>query len=170
MTVPEAPIEDGRPVGAGWFVVNLDGAAGQRIDRAGQWTDIEAPDAPFEHFGINVHVVQPGQANAMYHAENNQEDFLVLSGECIVVIEEEERRLRAWDFVHCPPGTRHVFVGAGDGPCAILMVGARLDRGSSMYPPSEVAARHGASAADPEQPYAEFPDAAPVRFSWPPER
>jgi uncharacterized cupin superfamily protein len=170
MTVPEAPIEDGRPVGAGWFVVNLDGAAGQRIDRAGQWTDIEAPDAPFDHFGINVHVVQPGQANAMYHAENNQEDFLVLSGECIVVIEEEERQLRTWDFVHCPPGTRHVFVGAGDGPCAILMVGARLDRGSSVYPPSEVAARHGASAADPEQPYAEFPDAEPVRFSWPPER
>jgi uncharacterized cupin superfamily protein len=170
MTVPEAAIQDGRPIGAGWFVVNLDGAAGARIDRAGHWTDIEAPGAPFEHYGINVHVVQPGQANAMYHAEGNQEDFLVLCGECIVVIEEEERRLRAWDLVHCPPGTRHVFVGAGDGPCAILMVGARLDKGSAVYPPSEVAARHGASAADPQQPYAGFPEAEPVRFSWPPER
>jgi uncharacterized cupin superfamily protein len=170
MTVPEAPIADGRPIGAGWFVVNLDGAAGARIDRAGVWTDIEAPDAPFEHFGINVHVVQPGQANAMYHAEGNQEDFLVLAGECIVVIEEEERRLRPWDLVHCPPGTRHVFVGAGDGPCAILMVGARLDQGRAQYPASDVAAKHGASAADPEQPYAGFPEAEPVRFSWPPER
>jgi len=144
MTVSEAPIADGRPIGPGWFVVNLDGAAGARLERAGTWTDIEAPDAPFEHFGINVHVVQPGQANAMYHAEANQEDFLVLSGECLVVIEEEERRLRPWDLVHCPPGTRHVFVGAGDGPCAILMVGSRTPDAGVLYPVSEPALRQKA--------------------------
>jgi len=172
MSVPEAPITDGRPIGAGWFVVNLDGAAGQRIDRAGQWTDIEAPDAPFEHYGINVHVVQPGQANAMYHAEGNQEDFLVLCGECIVVIEEEERRLRAWDLVHCPPGTRHVFVGAGDGPCVVFMTGARTAEKSIVYPRSELALRHGAGVeketTPPNEAYATFPKWQPGRKGpWP---
>src|SRR3954468_24986064 len=170
MPVPQAPIQDGTPAGAGWFGINLDGVAGARSERHGHWTEFEPRDAPFEDFGINVHVVRPGQPNAMYHAEDAQEDFLVLYGECIVVIEEEERRLRAWDLVHCPPGTRHVFVGAGDGPCAILMVGARLDKGSAVSPRWAAAARDGASAADPQQPYAGFPEAEPVRFSWPPER
>ena len=29
----------------------------------------------------------------------------VVSGEAALVVEGEERHLRAWDFVHCPPGT-----------------------------------------------------------------
>jgi uncharacterized cupin superfamily protein len=153
----------------GWFVVNLAGAPAMRNERSGTWTELEPRDAPFEDFGINVHVVQPGQANAMYHGEDAQEDFLVLYGECVAVIEEQEHHLRTWDLVHCPRGTRHVFVGAGDGPCAILMVGARRGQ-SSEYPPSEVAARYGAAAADAENPYAGFPDNEPVRFSWPPAR
>jgi uncharacterized cupin superfamily protein len=168
MPVPHSPIEDGKPTGPGWFIANLDGAPGERNERAGHWTALESRDWPFEDFGINVHVVQPGQANAMYHGEDAQEDFLVLHGECVVVIEEQEHHLRAWDFVHCPRGTRHVFVGAGDGPCAILMVGAR--RGDTAeYPPSDVAARYGASAADPDDPYAGFPHSTPEPFSWPPK-
>jgi uncharacterized cupin superfamily protein len=152
----------------GWFVTNLAGAAAARNDRSGVWTELETPDAPFEDFGINVHVIQPGQANAMYHAEDRQEDFLVLHGECIAIIEETEHRLRTWDLVHCPRGTRHVFVGAGDGPCAILMVGARPSE--AEYPASDLAARYGASAADPDDPYAGFPDSRGERFSWPPAR
>ena len=152
-----------------WFIVNLDGAPAMRNERSGTWTDFEPADARFEDLGINVHVIQPGQANAMYHGEDAQEDFLVLHGECIAIIEDEERPLRTWDFVHCPRGTRHVFVGAGDGPCAILMVGARRNQ-SAEYPPSELAARYGAAAADPDDPYAGFPASEPVRFSWPPAR
>jgi uncharacterized cupin superfamily protein len=147
------------------FICNLDGAPAARNERSGIWTDLEQ-DEVFEDFGINVHVIQPGQPNAMYHAENRQEDFLVLHGECIAVIEDTEHHLRPWDFVHCPRGTRHTFVGAGDGPCAILMVGARPS--DADYPPSEVAARHGAAAADPAEPYAGFPDSTPATFSWPP--
>ena len=115
----------------------------------------------------------PGQASAVYHEENNQEDFLVLSGECIAIVEEKERRLRQWDFFHCPPGTRHITVGAGDGPCAILMVGTR--RGTEktiLYPASEAAARHGAAApeptTDPREAYREFPPRTLERFPWPP--
>jgi uncharacterized cupin superfamily protein len=151
----------------GWFVINLDGAPGMRNDRSGIWTELESRDAPFEDYGINVHVVQPGQANAMYHGEDAQEDFLVIHGECVAIIEETEHHLRTWDLVHCPRGTRHVFVGAGDGPCAILMVGARRGQ-RSEYPPSEVAGRYGAAASDPDEPYAGFPDSRPERFSWPP--
>jgi uncharacterized cupin superfamily protein len=151
-----------------WFIRNLDGAPAGRSERHGLWTELEPEDARFEDYGINVHVVQPGQPNAMYHGEDAQEDFLVLPGECVAIIEDEEHHLRTWDFVHCPRGTRHVFVGAGDGPCAILMVGARRGE-ESEYPPSEAAARHGAAAEDPENPYPDF-EMTRGTFSWPPER
>jgi oxalate decarboxylase/phosphoglucose isomerase-like protein (cupin superfamily) len=69
--------------------------------------------------------------------------------------------LRAWDFVHCPPGTEHIFVGAGDQPCVIFMAGARALRGSAVYPRSEAALRNGAGAegetSDSAQAYARFP-------------
>ena len=98
----------------------------------------------FNDIGIALAVLTPGRANSLYHREtHNQEDFLVLAGECLLLVEEEERALKAWDFVHCPPGTDHIFVGAGAGPCAILMVGARKDS-AIVYPRSELALRHGA--------------------------
>ena len=97
-----------------------------------------------QQVGYTVAVLEPGQPNGMYHREDDQEDFLVLSGECLLIVEGEERRLRAWDFVHCPAGTEHIFVGAGDGPCVIFMAGAREHRGSAVYTRNEVALRHGA--------------------------
>jgi uncharacterized cupin superfamily protein len=107
----------------------------------------------------------------MYHSEGAREAFLVLSGECTLIVEEQERRLRQWDFFHCPAGTRHIFVGAGDGPCAILMIGARPDE-PLLYPVSEVAAKHGASVAtetpSPEEAYADWPaEFELVRLAWP---
>ena len=89
---------------------------------------------------------EPGQST-LYHAESNQEGFLVLSGECALVVEGEERRLRPWDFFHSPPWTEHALAGAGDGPCVILMVGARSGP-EVNYPASELAARYGASVAE----------------------
>ncbi|MGH2935702.1 MAG: cupin domain-containing protein, partial [Gaiellaceae bacterium] len=96
--------------------------------------------------------------NGCYHAENQQEAFLVLAGECRLLVEGEERTLHAWDFFHAPAGTEHIFVGAGEGPCAILMVGGRAEPWQVVYPVSEAAARHGVSAteetSDPDQAYA----------------
>ena len=108
----------------------------------------EYGDSPveFAQLGINVTVLEPGQTG-LYHAEANQEAFLVLSGECALLVENEERRLRPWDFFHAPPWTEHAFVGAGDGPCVILMVGSRSGPGVH-YPVSELAARYGASVAE----------------------
>ena len=107
----------------------------------------------FPQFGINVTVLEPGQSS-VYHAESNQEAFLVLGGECRLLVEGEERRLRAWDFFHSPPWTEHAFVGAGDRPCVILMVGAHVSP-EVRYPVSELAARYGASVeketSDPER-------------------
>ena len=114
---------------AGWFVVNV---------REAQWFTtkegeqqpigsecyFESSKAEFRQLGSRIHVLPPGQSNGLYHGENKQEDFLVLSGECLLLIDGEERQLRAWDFVHCPPWTEHIFVGASDEPCAILMAGA----------------------------------------------
>jgi uncharacterized cupin superfamily protein len=133
----------------------------------------EREDDRFPDFGISIHVLQPGEPNAIYHYESVQEDFLVLSGECTAIIADEERRLRAWDFVHCPAGTAHVFVGAGDGPCAILMVGARRPDDSVHYPVSDLAARYGASVAEPTsdaaEAYAGWEDKfQQTKLDWPP--
>ena len=106
------------------------------------------PPVEFEQLGINVTVLEPGQPSGLYHSESAQEAFLVLSGECRLLVEGEERLLRPWDFFHAPPLTEHIFVGAGDGPCVILMAGARGFAAQSenvLYPASELAAGYGAS-------------------------
>jgi uncharacterized cupin superfamily protein len=139
------------PVSEGWFVVNVADTAWWRSDVFGATCPLEgideqnAPEARFQEYGINIHVVWPGQPNCMYHGEAAQEDFLVLAGECLLIIEGDERRLKAWDFVHCPPNTEHVFVGAGEEPCVIFMVGRRNPERRIVYPASEAARRHGAS-------------------------
>ena len=174
MTAPEAQLEDDghglAPAARGWFVVNLAQARARGSEKVGIWTDLEPPEA-FEDYGIGVHVLQPGQANGRYHEEDNQEDFLVLLGECIAIVEEQERRLTAWDFVHCPRGTRHIFVGAGDGPCAILMVGTRL-RPACCIPSARsrtATARRSARRRPPSrEAYAGDPPRTPTRFRWPP--
>jgi uncharacterized cupin superfamily protein len=154
MPVPEAPLTDTgnglTPSGPGWFVVNVADALGSHHPTAGKYVPFENRGAaPFTHFGINIHVLQPGEPNAKYHAESPQEAFLVLDGECTLIVEGEERTLRKWDFFHSAPMTRHVLVGAGDGPCAILMVGARLENEELEYPASDLAAKYGAEAPEP---------------------
>ena len=153
------------PADEGWFVVNVRDAQWLPSEMGekhptGSECPFESGKAEFRQLGFRIHVLPPGESNGLYHAENKQEDFLVLHGECILLIMGEERRLRAWDFVHCPSWTEHIFVGAGDGPCVIVMAGARGDDWSVCYPRSEFAARHRASAAeettDPDQAYAGF--------------
>ena len=156
-----------------WFVVNVADAPAVRHEQAGTWTAFENPEAPFSDFGINIHVLQQGQPNSKYHAETAQEDFLVLLGECLAIIEGEERPLRAWDFVHCPAGTEHVFVGAGEGPCAILMVGVRGPDVTAHYHVNELAARYGASArastSSGAEAYADWGgESTEGRLDWPP--
>ena len=151
------------PVGGGWFVVNVADTAWYRNDVFGASCPLEGSRddaARFHEYGINIHVVWPGQPNCMYHGEAAQEDFLVLAGECLLLIEGQERRLQAWDFVHLPKWTEHVIVGAGAGPCAILMVGSRADE-RVTYPVSELAQKHGAGVEQetdqPSEAYARFP-------------
>jgi uncharacterized cupin superfamily protein len=157
----------------GWFVVNLADVVWERNEKGGEYSDIDPKSGRFEQYGIGVHVLHPGQPNGLYHSESVQEDFLVLSGECVLLVEEQERRLKPWDFVHCAPGTRHIFVGAGDGPCAILMVGARGEGKTLHYPVSELAAKYDASASEetenPREAYRDWPGGFDsVRASWPP--
>jgi uncharacterized cupin superfamily protein len=159
----------------GWFVLNLDEALAVRNEEKGGATyPFESREVPFSDVGVRVTVLTPGQPNALYHSEGVQEGFLVLSGECTLIVEDEERQLRQWDYFHCPAETRHVIVGAGDGPCAILMLGARPEVETLHYPVSETAAKYGASAAkdtrDPGEAYADWPgDYEPRRLPWPPD-
>ncbi len=159
------------PEGDGWFIVNAREIAWETIRGSGTWCVFEAPDETSRQIGIGVHVVQPGEASGMYHAEDAQEGFFVLEGECLLIVEGEERRLNQWDYFHCPNGTAHITVGAGDGPCAILMLGSRIPGRAIRYPVNELAARQGASVAQetdsPREAYAGQPDPEPARAPWP---
>ena len=147
--VEEARLEDVgfglAPVSDGWFVVNVRDAAWIANEAFGARCVFEADVAVhrrrpaleplrFPQLGIKLAVFEPGTPSGLYHSDSAQEDFLVLRGECIARVEGEERRLRQWDFLHCAPGTRHGFVGAGDGACMLLMVGARTPGRSVEYP------------------------------------
>ena len=167
--VPEAPLQSTDhglvPSGEGWFVLNareakwLDG-------HFGAYTRFES-EPRFPQLGFNIAVLAPGQAACYYHGEEDQEDFLVLNGECLLLIEGQRRPLRQWDFVHCPAWTEHVFLGAGDGPCALLAVGTRSGDGV-VYPRSELALRHRAGVEretrEPREAYAEIPPDAEVAY------
>ena len=116
--------------------------------------------------------MQPGQPVCRYHSEPVQEDFLVLFGECILIHGEEERPLRQWDLVHCPAGVEHVFVGAGEGPSAVLMIGAR-QKDEAHYAVNELAAKYDASVQvptdDPAEAYADWrvEEWRPTPNPWP---
>jgi uncharacterized cupin superfamily protein len=177
--IPEAPPEKTDEglvaVGGGWFVINARDARwnespGRRsVSFTGQ-TEHES-DTYFPMLGVNLAVLEPGEPNSMYHWETETEAFLVLSGEALLVVEGEERALRQWDFVHCPPKTEHVIVGAGEGPCVLLSMSSRENQEFGPYGEyvaNEIAARHGASpeetTQDGELAYASVPDSKPSSY------
>jgi uncharacterized cupin superfamily protein len=144
------------------FVVNARDVTWRGREGLGPWANLEG-DAEFEELGFQLVVLDPGVPACMYHGESTQENFLVVSGECVLVIEGEERQLKQWDFVHCPSMTEHVFVGAGDSPCAVVMIGARVWKEREeeiIYPANEVAAKYGASVLEttpsPDEAYGRF--------------
>ena len=179
--VPEAPREQTEhgsvARGEGWFVVNARDVPWADRGPRGLVCDLEAGQ-DWPQLGVNLFVLGPGSPMSMYHWEADQEDFLVVSGEPLLIIEGEERPLKPWDFVHCPPHTAHVIVGAGDGPAVIVAVGARQhQRGDDWggYRVSDVAQRHNASSeretTDPKEAYARFPgrQAAAYGDGWLPD-
>jgi uncharacterized cupin superfamily protein len=164
MRIPQARIEDGVPVTAGWFVVNardtrwLHGPMRSFARFGGQG------EAHFDDLGIGLYRLAPGQAMALYHHEAGQEDFLVLRGRCRLLIEGEERVLAPWDFAHCPPRTGHTIVAEGDEPALVLAVGARVEKGSARYPAELLALERGVGVPEGETPdavYADWGDEAP---------
>jgi uncharacterized cupin superfamily protein len=176
--VPEAQLEQTDvglvPKGEGWFVLNARDSRWFHADgRSAVCTfeGFQAGELEFDQLGINVNVLDPGQPMSMYHWEADQEDFLVVSGEALLIVEGEERPLRAWDFVHCPPDAKHTIVGAGDGPCIVVAVGARQHQdgpGWGGYTVDEAALRHGAGVEqetnEPREAYAPFPRRQPAGY------
>jgi uncharacterized cupin superfamily protein len=172
--VPESELEQTEyglvAKGGGWFVLNVRDAEWRHVDGRGA-VCLVADDfegwRKFEQLGINPFVLSPGEPMSMYHWEEDQEDFLVVSGEAVLIVEGEERRLRAWDFVHCPPNTKHVIVGAGGGPCLVIAIGAR-EHDSLGFPTDEVARRYGASVeedtTDGDVAYARVPPREPTAY------
>ena len=171
--VPEArpePTENGHvSKGEGWFVLNARDSRWYAGPRRSAFCDLEG-DQNFSQLGINLNVLDPGVPMAMYHWEADQEDFLVLAGEALLIVEGEERPLRAWDFVHCPPKVKHVIVGAGDSRCLLVAVGARdksVGENWGGYTVDETAAKHGASVDEdttkPPEAYAKVAQRAPTR-------
>ncbi len=172
--VPEAPLEQtGHGLaaqGEGWFVLNAREACWRDRGPRGKLCHFEEQQ-DFPQLGIHLMVLWPGQPMSMYHWEADQEDFLVIAGEGLLIVEGEERPLRQWDFVHCPAKAEHVIVGAGKGPCVVVAVGARVDSiGPNWggYPVNETALRHDAgvekATTDPKEAYARFPESMPASY------
>jgi uncharacterized cupin superfamily protein len=177
--VPEAELEPTDaglvPGSAGWFVMNARDA--RWFHRRGRDSlpltgcdEFEA-ETYFPMLGMSIQVLSPGEPNSMYHWETEQEDFLVLSGEALLIVEGQERPLEQWDFVHCPPETRHVFVGAGDRPCVLLAASSRQfqkDGPWGYYVIDEAAQRYGACAdvetQNTELAYANVPPSEKSRY------
>ena len=155
------------PDGEGWFVLNARETRWLDYGPLGAACDFQGK-RPFKQLGINLNVLEPGQPLAMYHRENGQEAFLVLAGECVLIVEGEERPLKAWDLFHCPGGTAHAIVGAGEHPAVVLAVGARGGRKGIVYEVADAARVHGAGVAEQTtnsaQAYATFP--APFRSEY----
>jgi uncharacterized cupin superfamily protein len=179
--VPEASLDHTEhgvvAKGDGWFVLNAHDSRWYHAEGRSAFCDFEG-EAEFKQLGININVLGPGQHMAMYHWEVDQEDFLVVAGEATLIIEGQERPLRAWDFVHCPSRTKHTIVGAGNGPCVVVAVGARqFQEGPDWggYTVDEVARRHGVSVEqdtnEPREAYAPFTrrEPAPYREGWLPD-
>jgi uncharacterized cupin superfamily protein len=147
------------PEGEGWYVLNAREA--KWLHGLGSYCNFEG-DVRFPDLGINVNIMAPGEPMAVYHTENAQEDFLLLAGEALLIVENEERSLKQWDLVHCPAYTAHTILGAGDGPCVVLAVGARIpDRpDDGKFVVSETAIKHGAGVeretTDPKEAYGRF--------------
>jgi uncharacterized cupin superfamily protein len=186
--VPEATLEETEqglvPAGRGWFVLNAREASWYESAGRGKTPSLQGR-ADFAQLGIGLTVLEPGEPMSMYHWETDQEDFLVLAGEGLLIIEGEERPLRQWDFVHCPPRTAHAIVGAGNGPCVVFAVGAlenhttgsrvegTLDgvEGGGAYAVDEAAIRHGAGVEEETEDagvaYARFPELEATRYgNW----
>jgi uncharacterized cupin superfamily protein len=156
------------PDGDGWYVINARDAPWVQRESLGSHCDFEG-DVEWPHMGLNICVLEPGMPNCMYHRESLQEGFLVIAGECRLLVEGEERRMRRWDYFHCPPWIDHVFVGAGDSPCVIVMAGGRgAVEDEVFYPVNELAQKYGASALEdtphPREAYARFTRRGPHAY------
>jgi mannose-6-phosphate isomerase-like protein (cupin superfamily) len=151
----------------GWFVLNARKSRWRDYGPMGFGCNFEGKRR-FPQLGINVNVLPRGASLGLYHRENHQEDFLVLAGECVLVVEGEKRPLKPWDFVHCPGGTAHMIVGTGDDPAVVLAVGARGGRTGLRYLVDFAAAELGVSVetetTKPAEAYASFP--RPTRTSY----
>lgn len=190
--VPEAPLErlpEGlQPAGDGWFVLNAREAVWRRCEGIGRWPRLEGATPRFEGLGVGLSVLEPGEPMTRYHWERDQEDFLVLTGEALAIVEGEERPLRQWDLLHCPAGTNHAIVGAGDGLCVVLAVGSRQNHtyraaeGTieakddwGAYTVDEAALRHGAGVTEEttksEVAYSHLPEVVTTRYEagWLPD-
>jgi len=185
---PEAPLEQTEhglvPAGKGWLVLNARDARwidrGEGRGASCSFETYEVDEADFWKLGFNLRCLEPGEPMAMYHYENDEEAFLVLSGEALLIVEGEERPLRQWDLFHCPAGTNHVIVGYGDRPCVIVGAGTRVNMGGpdsnwGAYTVDEAAQRHDAGVeqetADAEVAYARSPKGEPSRYreGWLPD-
>ena len=171
--IPEAVLEETEhgvaPTRDGWFVLNARDARWRAADGRGAYCIFEG-EIDFPQLGVHLVTLGPGEAMAMYHWEADQEDFLVLAGEALLIVEGEERPLKQWDFVHCPPQTKHVIVGAGTGQCLVVAIGARdksVGPDWGGYTVDEAAARHGASVerdtTDASEAYATVAKREPTR-------
>jgi uncharacterized cupin superfamily protein len=150
-----------------WYIKNIRDVQWYDAGDFGVYGDFEQGEH-FPEFGFNFGVAWPGQPSALYHREDHQEGFLVLSGEILLIVEGEEHLLKQWDYFHCPAGVAHIMVGAGNGPAFVIGIGGRVGPGNTVYLADPVAQKHGAAVeqetTDPKEAYAPLSEPTPTPF------
>ena len=146
-----------------WFVRNPRDARWKQNELGATYEFEE--DERFPQVGINLTSLEPGQPMTMYHREGSQEGFLILRGECLLIVDGREVPLKQWDYFHCPAGVPHAIVGGDEGRSLVLAVGSRVGEHDLLYPVDDVALAHGAgvetATPNPKEAYARFTRPAP---------
>jgi Cupin domain len=134
--------------GEGWFVVNARESRWRDEGPLGSYCTFEGKRA-IPAFRDQYQRPRAGRDDGDVPPRDRQEAFLILAGECTLIVEGRGRQLVAWDFFYCPPGTGHSIVAAGRQAAVVLAVGARGRGvgGGVVYPVCKAAARYGASVA-----------------------
>jgi mannose-6-phosphate isomerase-like protein (cupin superfamily) len=178
--VPEAPLHETdeglAPGSPGWFVINAREARWRKRPERGHslplsgWSDEEC-ETHFTQLGVNLLVLGPGEPMSIYHWETDAEGFFVIAGEPLLIMEGEERQLRQYDYVHCPPHAKHVIVGAGERPCVVLAMSSRQFMATPEwggYSIDEKAGRYNANPPeetnDSTYAYERFAPSVPTRY------
>jgi uncharacterized cupin superfamily protein len=114
----------------GFTIVHRD-----ELERSGRWS-LARRSLGLEAFGINLVELEPGYAIPEHDEQgrDQEEVFVILSGEAVAVLDGEDHRAPAGTFVRVSPHVRRTIRNDGTEPVDLLIASAPT---SSGYTPMD---------------------------------